>query len=228
MELQWRVHFPLAVILPATRTPGALLAALALLSMGTPVHSRENSAFVIDERPGGTLTLTDRVDYSCFTYTTAALWRINDDIPADYLILPQIFSYQGRPFPVVALGDRMVFAVRPDFALLAEFFPRGPEDYYLGFTFRPSIELWFDRPAMQIFFMPGGGFGWTDHGGPPVGLGRDLSFNWGFELGVKYFPNENFSLKLGVYFQHLSNMNTREHNPGLNALGPTLGFSWSF
>ena len=214
---------------PAFLHPSALCAAALLLAAApAPAGAEEPSAFVIDPRPGRTLSLTDRVRYSSFTFTTAALWRINDDIPADYLILPQIFSYQGRPFPVAALGEHMAFAVRPDIALLAEVFAKGPEDYYFGLTFRPSIELWFEHPDMHIFFMPGGGLGWTDHGGPPVGLGRDLSFNWGFELGVKYFPRDDFSLKLGVCFQHLSNMNTREHNPGLNAFGPTLGLSWSF
>ena len=63
--------------------PWILLPVLATLTVSPFALAEESSAFVIAERPGKTLTLTDRVDYSSFSYTTAALWRINDDIPAD-------------------------------------------------------------------------------------------------------------------------------------------------
>jgi hypothetical protein len=45
---------------------------------------------------------------------------------------------------------------------------------------------------------------------------------------VRYYPKPDFSVNAGVFFQHLSNGGATDPNPGLNAVGPAIGLSWSF
>lgn len=119
-------------------------------------------------------------------------------------------------------------AVRATVSLLAEAVSGGPESSYFGLAARPSLEWWPREENYYLFFSPGGGVGWIDSRGVPGGQGQDLTLNILIDGGVGIFLNAHSAVKLGVQFQHFSNGGATDPNPGLNALGPVLGFSVVF
>jgi hypothetical protein len=125
-----------------------------------------------------------------------------------------------------AAGAKLV--VRNRFSALLETITSGPEDVYLGLAAAPSVEYWFPSQKTSAYFSIGGGFGWADSTGRDNGLGQDFTFNWFSQLGLRQKITENLSLQGGVYFQHLSNLGMTDPNPGIDAVGFTLGCCWKF
>ena len=74
----------------------------------------------------------------------------------------------------------------------------------------------------------GGGFGALDSTDTPGGQGQDLTLNWFANAGVRHYLKPSFALSAGIMFQHWSNGGATDPNPGLDALGPVLGATWSF
>jgi lipid A 3-O-deacylase len=62
----------------------------------------------------------------------------------------------------------------------------------------------------------------------PGGQGQDFNLNWLIHAGVRFRTAHAWWASLGLYFQHISNRGLNKINPGLNALGPTLGLSRKF
>ena len=60
------------------------------------------------------------------------------------------------------------------------------------------------------------------------GMGQDFTFNWFTQLGLRREILENVSLSGGVYFIHHSNLGMTDPNPGIDALGFSLGVGWGF
>ena len=123
-------------------------------------------------------------------------------------------------------GARLV--VRNRFSALFEAITRGPEDYYVGLAGAPSIEYWFPSENLSAFFSIGGGFGLTDSAGGAQGQGQDFTFNWFTQLGLRQKLTEDLAVTGGLYFIHHSNLGLTDPNPGIDALGFTLGCAWSF
>jgi hypothetical protein len=173
--------------------------------------------------------VNDVADAWEWTLESGYLWQIGNNTDADYEIIPTQLTLRS---PVVwtwwedESGAQIV--VRNRFSALAETFAVGLEDYYLGVTAAPSIEYWFPSRKTSAFFSIGGGAGWTNSYGGPDGQGQDLSFNWFTQLGIRQEVTEGFSLLAGVYFTHHSNLGMTDPNPGIDALGFTLGCSWRF
>jgi len=163
-------------------------------------------------------------------YDTAALWSIGRDAtPLSYTILPQILSVKTPQFTHLetAIGD---FVARARLSLLGEPIVRGPETHFVGFSFSPSIEWWNNPRSLAAFCSVGGGVGFMDSQGYKVagGQGQDFNLNWFIHTGLKYRWKDCFSASLGIMFQHISNGGQDPVNPGINALGPTLGVSYHF
>jgi lipid A 3-O-deacylase len=162
--------------------------------------------------------------------TSGILWKFGGGAThLHYVLLPQIISFKIPPISERPwAGGTLVFRSR--FSLLLEPIVRGPEHAYLGTAAAGEVEWRSATGAFTGFFSSGGGFGWMDSKGyeVPGGQGQDFNLNWLIHTGVRFRTAHAWHLSLGLYFQHISNRGLDKINPGLNALGPTLGVSRKF
>ena len=164
-----------------------------------------------------------------WTLESGYLWECGHNTNIDYEIIPTQLTLRS---PVMwtwwegDAGDRLV--VRNRFSALFETITVGPEDYYIGIAGAPSIEYWFPAAKTAAFFSIGGGGGWTNSSGGTNGLGQDLTFNWFTQLGLRHEIRPGISMSGSLYYIHHSNLGLTDPNPGIDALGFTLGWSWLF
>ena len=164
-----------------------------------------------------------------WTLESGYLWNIGSNTDINYEIIPTQLTLRS---PVAwtlwedDAGAKIV--VRNRFSALFESITVGPEDLYVGLAAAPSVEYWFPSQKTSVFFSLGGGFGWTDSSGGEQGLGQDFTFNWFSQLGLRQKITEKISLLGGLYFIHHSNLGLTDPNPGIDALGFTLGCAWTF
>ncbi len=161
---------------------------------------------------------------------TGILWKVGGGAtPLPYVLLPQIISFKIPPISERPwAGGALVYRTR--LSLLIEPIIRGPEHSYLGVAAAGEIEWRSATERFTGFFAGGGGFGWMDSKGYEVrgGQGQDFNLNWLLNTGVRFRTAREWRLSLSLYFQHISNRGMDKINPGLNALGPTLGLSRKF
>lgn len=164
-----------------------------------------------------------------FTLESGYLRNVGNNTSIDYEIIPTQLTFRS---PVTwelwhgETGAKLV--VRNRFSALFETITDGPESHYLGLAAAPSLEYWLPSERTSLFCSIGGGFGWTDSSGGSDGLGQDFTFNWFSQLGIRQKLTEHVSLLGGLYFIHHSNLGLTEPNPGIDALGFSLGCSWQF
>ncbi|RPJ32615.1 MAG: acyloxyacyl hydrolase [Verrucomicrobiaceae bacterium] len=164
-----------------------------------------------------------------WTLESGWLKQVGNNTDADYEIIPTQLTLRS---PVVwtwwqdEAGAQLI--VRSRFSALYETIIKGPEDYQLGFNAAPSIEYWLPSGQTSLFFSIGGGAGWINSSGGTDGQGQDLTFNWFSQLGLRQQLRDNVSILGGVYFIHHSNTGMTDPNPGIDALGFTLGVGWCF
>jgi lipid A 3-O-deacylase len=184
------------------------LASLALLSLPVAAHD------------------ADRWEW---TLESGYLWNVGNNTEIDYEIIPTQLTLRS---PVVGMlwedADGAKLVIRSRFSLLLEAITHGPEDTYLGLAAAPSLEYWFPSAQTSAFFSIGGGLGWADSAGGAQALGQDLTFNWFSQIGLRHKITADLSLLGGLYFIHHSNLGLTDPNPGIDALGFTLGCSWTF
>jgi lipid A 3-O-deacylase len=163
-------------------------------------------------------------------FETGALWRVgNNGTPLDYTILPHFITWKSPEVFGWNVGSgRLGFRHR--ISLLVEPIVEGPEDYYLGIAGSGSLEWWNAPRDFSLFFSAGGGVGWMDSKGYEVegAQGQDLNFNWFLYSGARLMVAERCSVALGLYYQHVSNLDQDDINPGIDALGPMLSIGWHF
>jgi hypothetical protein len=172
----------------------------------------------------------DPLDRFELDFDTGTLYSVGSRAsPLDYNFLPQIFTLKTGQFMRRELGSGTL-VVRNRFSLLIEPIVRGPETHFIGVTAAPSIEWWNSARTFSTFFAIGGGFGWMDSQGysVPGGQGQDFNFTWFMTGGVRFQLTERLSAAAGLYFQHVSNGGLDSVNPGVDALGPTIGLGWRF
>ena len=156
-------------------------------------------------------------------------WNVGSNTAIDYEIVPTQLTLRA---PATlnwwegSDGSRLV--VRSRVSLMMESIVVGPETYYLGLSGAPSIEYWFPEERTSLFFSIGGGAGLTDSTAVPGGQGQDFTLNWFAQLGVRQEIAENLSVLASTYFVHHSNGGQTSPNPGIDALGFTLGLGWQF
>jgi len=161
------------------------------------------------------------------TAESGYLWGLGTDTDADYEIIPTVLTLRS---PVVwnwwegGNGDSLT--VRSRYSLLMEAFTKGPEDYYFGLAAAPSIEYAFASGESTLFLSIGGGAGWTNSAGGTEGQGQDFTLNWLAQFGLRHELTEKVSVLGSVFFIHHSNGGMTDPNPGIDALGFTLGLSW--
>jgi hypothetical protein len=163
-------------------------------------------------------------------FESGGLWSVGHNAsPLDYVLLPQMLTFKSpEAFGWDVGGGRL--AMRHRISLLLEPIVEGPEDYYFGIAGSGILEWWNAPRDFSLFFAAGGGVGWMDSKGYEVegAQGQDLNFNWFLYSGARFMVAERCSVALGVYYQHVSNLDQDDINPGIDALGPMLSIGWHF
>ena len=107
----------------------------------------------------------------------------------------------------------------------------GPENHYEGLMVGPRYN--FVQPGWNLIpYVEGGvGIGFADSNPQAGGLGQDFNFSFSAGAGAKYKICDDFYVRLGVEYQHMSNAGLSEPtNPNhpIDELGPKLSFGYSF
>lgn len=165
---------------------------------------------------------------SALTVETGLLWQVGNNTPLSYRLVPTQLSWRSARVFGRTLDDGSQLLVRHRFTLLGTWFQQGPESHYVALTASPSIEWWNPRGTWCLFGGAGGGAGWLDSQAVPGGQGQDFTLNWFARGGIEWVVSRRSSFNAGVLFQHLSNGGQTNPNPGIDAVGFTLGYAWSF
>jgi|SRR5688572_5972826 hypothetical protein len=204
--------------------PSLLRRSLLLLMLSTALGARAQDAALPQQSEK---TSEGRYEWEVMT---GVLWKVGGGAtPLSYALLPQIVSLKIPPLLTRSwAGGTMV--LRSRFSFLLEPIITGPETVYLGVAAAGELEWHHPTNGLELFFASGGGFGWMDSRGYEIAgaQGQDFNLNWLIHSGVRYRTASGWRWSAGVYFQHISNRGMDAINPGLNALGPTLGLSRRF
>jgi lipid A 3-O-deacylase len=155
------------------------------------------------------------------------LTKVKHNSPFNYKIVPTQLVWHT---PVVrelwrgASGATLTFRHRLTFDY--ETYLEGPEDYYVGFSGSPELELWSPDRKTALFYDIGGGSGFTNSKGVTGGQGQDFAFNFFTQLGVRRQLTPTLGITGGVYFLHHSNLGMTKPNPGIDVLGLNFGVVW--
>lgn len=159
---------------------------------------------------------------------TGMLWQVGSLTPLSYRLVPTQLSWRSKEFigRVLANGSRVM--IRHRLTLMGTWVQQGPESHYAGFSASPSIEWWNAAGNCSLYTGAGGGAGLIDARGVAGGQGQDFTLNWFIRGGVEHVTTNNRRISAGILYQHLSNGGQSDPNPGIDALGFTIGYSWAF
>jgi hypothetical protein len=164
---------------------------------------------------------------SAISLENGLLWQVGKNTPLSYRLVPTQLSWRSREaFGGPLLSGRLV--MRHRFTLLGTWVQQGPESHYVALAASPSLEWWSRRGNWCIYSGAGGGFGWLDSQGVLGSQGQDFTLNWFARAGVEHVSSRYIRWSVGAMFQHLSNGGQTNPNPGIDALGLTMGWAWSF
>ncbi len=159
---------------------------------------------------------------------TGVLWEIGSGTTIPYRLVPTQLSWRSRQAFGWDFSDGSRLLVRHRLTLLADWVQYGPESHYIGFSGSPSVEWWDKTGTWSLFTGSGGGLGVIDSRGVKGGMGQDLTLNWFIRGGLEHVFAPNRRLTGGIMYQHMSNGGMTKPNPGIDALGFTFGYSWSY
>ncbi len=205
-----------------------VLCLTAFMQMGSPlVYSGE-----MDGKALANVILDSRKpepwEINTVDFGVSYLTKITDVTPLDYEVMSTVLSFKIPIIRKWKLGNGdLILRTRID--LIYDYFIEGAENYYFGFSGSPSFEWWNESRDFSVFFAIGGGVGAVDSTDAVVGgQGQDFTFNWFSHLGARHRIKENLLIHYGVFFHHLSNRGLDPVNPGLNTIGPMVGFTYEF
>jgi lipid A 3-O-deacylase len=107
----------------------------------------------------------------------------------------------------------------------------GPENHYEGIMVGPRYNFVQEGWPVIPYVEGGVGLGFADSNPEQGGLGQDFNFTFEAGAGAKYNISDDFYVRLGVEYQHVSNAGLSEPtNPNhpIDELGPKLSFGYSF
>ncbi len=159
---------------------------------------------------------------------TGVLWEIGAGTPIAYRLVPTQLSWRSKEFLGHEFADGSRLVVRHRLTLIGTWIQHGPESHYLGFSGSPSVEWWDKTGAWSLFTGSGGGFGLIDSRGVRGGQGQDFTLNWFIRGGLEHVTPKGVRLTAGIMYQHMSNGGQTKPNPGIDALGFTLGYGRAF
>jgi lipid A 3-O-deacylase len=186
---------------------GSILRAATFAAEPAPKHPWESSALNLE---------------------SGVLWQIGSATPFDYLLVPTQLSWRSPQFMSRVFADGSRLVVRHRLTLIGMLIDDGPESCYVAVAGSPSIEWWDKTGRWSWFTGIGGGFGLIDSRDIPGGQGQDFTLTYFIRGGFEYITAKNLRWSAGLMFQHLSNGGMSDPNPGIDALGFTLGYSWAF
>lgn len=163
-----------------------------------------------------------------FDVESGILWEAGHNTSINYQLVPTQFTWRSPFMFKTDFDNGSTLVVRNQVSLITTWVSRGPEDYYFGASAAPSIEWWSANDQWSLYFSIGGGFGLTNSTDVPGGLGQDFTLNWFTKAGVRYQIQKDLGIFGGPFFQHMSNGGATSPNPGVDALGFTVGMSFSF
>jgi len=155
------------------------------------------------------------------------LWQVGSSTPLSYRLMPTQLSWRSRE----AIGWELEsgrLAIRNRATLLGTWVQQGPESHYIGVAASPSIEWWNKRGSLCAYTGAGGGVGWLDSQGVTGSQGQDFTLHWFARAGIEHISSRYIRWSAGVMFQHMSNGGQTNPNPGIDAVGLTMGWTWSF
>lgn len=159
---------------------------------------------------------------------SGVLWEIGSGTPFAYRLVPTQLSWRSAEFFGHALADGSRIVLRHRLTLIGTWIQSGPESRYIGVAGSPSLEWWDKTGTWSLYTGSGGGFGITDSRGIKGGLGQDLTLNWFIRGGLEYVTAKNTRFNAGIMYQHMSNGGMTKPNPGIDALGFTVGYGWAY
>jgi hypothetical protein len=171
---------------------------------------------------------------SAVNVESGLLWEIGTGTPIAYRLVPTMLSWRSHDFWDYNLADGSRFVLRHRLTLIGTWVEHGPEHHYFGFAGSPSLEWWNKSGTWSLYGGAGGGFGAIDSqgvkGGHGVkgGQGQDFTLNWFMRGGIEHITAGHAHLTAGIMYQHMSNGEMTQPNPGIDAVGFTLGYSWKF
>ncbi len=165
---------------------------------------------------------------SALSLESGVLWQIGTGTPIDYRLVPTQLSWRSKEFLGRAFADGSRLTVRHRLTLIGTWIQSGPESHYLGFAGSPSVEWWDKTGTWSLFTGAGGGAGLIDSRGVKGGQGQDFTLNWFIRGGFEHITAEDQRFSAGIMYQHMSNGGQTTPNPGIDALGFTLGYAWAF
>ncbi len=165
---------------------------------------------------------------SALSVETGVLWEIGTGTPIAYRLVPTQLVWRSPKAFGWTFKDGSKLLVRHRLALIGTWVENGPESHYVGFSGSPSVEWWNKAGTWSLFTGSGGGFGWIDARGIKGGQGQDFTLNWFIRGGIEHVTAKNLRWSAGIMYQHMSNGGQTKPNPGIDALGFTLGYSWAY
>ena len=165
---------------------------------------------------------------NAFDIETGGLWEIGHNTPIAYQLWETQFSWRTKRMFGYDFDNGSSISVRNRFTAIGTWVASGPENHYFGFSASPSVEWWNKSETFSIYAGAGGGIGVIDSQNVVGGQGQDRTLNWFAQLGVQSVLTETLSLRAACMFQHMSNGGATNPNPGIDALGFSLGCSWRF
>ncbi len=156
------------------------------------------------------------------------LWQVGHNTPLSYRLVPTQLSWRSAEFMGHGFADGSRLVVRHRLTLIATWIQSGPESHYVGVAGLPSVEWWNKSGTWSLYGGAGGGVGAIDSRGVSGGQGQDFTLNWFARGGLEHVVSRNVRLSVGAMFQHLSNGGQTDPNPGIDAVGVTLGWSWVY
>lgn len=171
---------------------------------------------------------------SAVNIESGILWEIGTGTPIPYRLVPTMLSWRSREFWQYDFADGSHLVLRHRLTLLGTWIEHGPEHHYVGFMGSPSLEWWDRTGKWSLYGGAGGGFGVLDSKGVKNGYGtkgaqgQDFTLNWFMRGGIEHITSKNTHLFLGILYQHMSNGEMTQPNPGIDALGFTMGYGWKY
>ena len=159
---------------------------------------------------------------------TGLLWQVGKSTPIAYRLVPTQLAWRSRASFGHEFAGGSHLVLRHRLSLLGTWVQSGPESRYLALAGCPSLEWWDKSGRWSLFSGVGGGAGWIDSRGVRGGQGQDFTLNWFARGGLEYVMSPRGRLTAGVMFQHMSNGGRTDPNPGIDAVGLTLGWAWSY
>jgi len=163
-----------------------------------------------------------------FDVESGLIWNVGNNTSISYRIVPTQVSWRSPAFYEKDFSNLSKLVLRHQVSLIGSWIENGPEDYYFGVSAAPSLEWWSPQDKWSVYLSVGGGFGVTNSTDVVDGLGQDFTLNWFAKSGLRYQITQEMGMYGGAFFQHMSNGGATDPNPGVDALGFTMGVSFSF